>query len=408
MIVLGNGFDLALGKKTSYASFFNSGENKTVLEAVMRYRDEIVKGNVENTVYYDTFTCWDLIFFLEAWYRKSNDAKANIEWKDIEQVIKNTLQNKNDYHVHLEKVYSLYLELLYDDVDWQKSVKDTNQRRNMLVALKIYESDYKKEEERILEHIIPEEKEKQRKTLFYDFFLQELIAFEKRFGHYIEHQTGNLEYFNDAAYALWNICDRNESEVGNLKIDSFNYSMTTRSNRVRHINGDYLNPIFGIDATADEMRDYPDIYMFTKTARRLKSDTIGRNNKSFEANHLNKAIVYGHSLNEQDYDYYVYLFTRLGFNTLDTKEMGQFVFCYSTYPGRDANEIRQEKVKTIFNLVNYYEDQITNHSGRRVLINLLRFSDKLVLREINNVTVGDFSEDSYRILQGIVNDLKGN
>lgn len=106
------------------------------------------------------------------------------------------------------------------------------------------------------------------------------------------------------------------------------------------------------------------------------------------------------------------MFLCLSFYSGEVQHIGyirdRIVFCYSIYPGRDANEIRQEKVKAFFNLVNYYEDQITNNSGRCVLINWLRFSNKLILREINNITEEDPSEDFYHTWREIADALEGN
>ena len=78
----------------------------------------------------------------------------------------------------------------------------------------------------------------------------------------------------------------------------------------------------------------------------------------WESMKIDRAVVFGHSLNEMDYDYFNYLFTLLKFHTLDIEKMGSIEFVNNIYDSSRMNEIRNRQAEKIYNLFDYYEDYV--------------------------------------------------
>ena len=96
---------------------------------------------------------------------------------------------------------------------------------------------------------------------------------------------------------------------------------------------------------------------------------------------IDRAVVFGHSLNKMDYDYFNYLFTMLHFNTFEIDKMGSIEFVYTIYDPAKADEIRSKYADAIYDLFDYYEGYVSG-TNRKILANLLRFSGKLKISDI--------------------------
>ena len=150
--------------------------------------------------------------------------------------------------------------------------------------------------------------------------------------------------------------------------------------KINHINGDTLAPIFGVSNTDSSLDSNPNTILFTKTQRRINQDTSNILPYDSRENTV-RAIVFGHSLNRQDYDYFSYIFTLLKFNTLDTNKMGIIEFKFYVYDDSRRAEICGNLSKSIQNLIEYYEKNVCGRDSL-VLTNLLRFSGKLRISEV--------------------------
>ena len=83
-----------------------------------------------------------------------------------------------------------------------------------------------------------------------------------------------------------------------------------------------------------------------------------------------------------DYDYFNYLFTLLNFNTFEIDKMGSIDFVRKLHETDDKlTEARNRFADTVYALLNYYEEYV-NNGNQHILINLLRFSGRLRIREI--------------------------
>ncbi len=160
------------------------------------------------------------------------------------------------------------------------------------------------------------------------------------------------------------------------------YGRLARELKVSEMSRYTSNPIFGIDLTDEERKEYPESIRFTKTSRRLLQDSYNLNKSStVGVTSINSAVVFGHSLNMMDYDYFFYLFTMLQFHSFEIDKMGSIVFVYDEYDSSKSDEIRSRYTDAIYSLLNYYEDYMSQ-SRRNILINLLRFSGKLKIKQL--------------------------
>lgn len=379
LLVIGNGFDLKLGAKTQYRDFFESpfysatkSKTKKWIEQC-KYYNKTGDPPLINMFDFD-FTVWDLLFYLVSskWTRQQKIEE--IKWCDIESVIHDSLVHRVWINEEDELSFSWeqVIEMILDN-----SAADSTELPEKAMALYIT-NQYPN----CLD--------------LYTLLLDELIKFEKSFGCYIRAAVSAIDYQDEAEYLVNNLCDSSHE----VYVDSFNYSdfcfrATTatwtsgdkagnfqRVRRVRHINGNCENPIFGIDLTEEEKTKHPECIRFTKTSRRLQQDShhLTPKVKELPAS-INYAVVFGHSLNEMDYDYFNYLFTMLGFNSFELNTMGCIEFVYSVYKPMEADEIRSNYANKIHKLVDYYEGYISG-MNRKILANFLRFSGKLKIVEL--------------------------
>lgn len=375
LLVIGNGFDRKIGAKTSYEEFFDSDyyintKDKAYewIESVKFYDSDIFKA--VNCKDYD-FTCWDLLFCV---IKKSDESVLKqARWCDIEKVIHDSLVGGLKGNFLWDNIFLLLQSFNNDKLSDPMFGRDMQLYRLSDLDIKTKAIFYFISGNRSKDCIL-------NKELFYEMLLNELVNFEKSFGLYINLQT-NTEDFSFKAKSLARRLMKESG--GRLLIDSFNYSTFYSTDfDIRHINGDTNNPIFGIELSPNEEKMNYEISCFTKTSRRVQQDSFKFNrDSSWGLSMISKAVVFGHSLNEMDYDYFNYLFTMLKFYTLKPSEMGEIEFVFSIYDEGKKNKIRNDFSNSIYTLLNYYEDSI-NGINQHILINMLRFSGKLKIREI--------------------------
>lgn len=341
-IVIGNGFDLYCGLKTKYSDFFESNYDKYshIKRLFAGYLNKELGELSFSDKEVEDYNVWDLFFALN---RPDKSKNSNRNWCDIERMMLFSFQD-----IQREKLEQLYL-FFASKVQW-KTIKEI--ASNNKVALNhedAFVSLFVKERIKRLGNA---------SKSFYDFLLSELKTFEKNFGNYIYEQmvpktpesnfidTTNKEYFWEVEATINELCDINNL----VSIDTFNYSDMCIENLkcpIQHINGSYLNPIFGIDSSFEPEDE---CFIFTKTARRIDSDMF---NQSFERKpDFENVVIFGHSLNEADYSYFFPLFDKL--NLLDSLANNVVVFAYSIYDGKQEQAIKSTLRKSISNILFAY------------------------------------------------------
>ena len=329
-LIIGNGFDLFCGLKTSYIDYFNdfsirksciqgwTQQFEKTIGLAMSFQPFSYWVDIPNT---QNINVWDVLFTLLSIENQSN----GLSWCDVETRIANSLktaESKKDKRLlNFENIYC-FLSKKYEK---RKICRINDKYQYMLTCFVYAKHNYSLFD---------------NKTEYYDFLLDELKMFEKDFGKYIEkiHEESNSKntvpnFKNNSQKALEKICSINKL----ISVDTFNYDSPECdkiSSVLHNINGDTSNPIFGIDSCFFESTD--ERYIFTKISRRMNQGLFRLERKL--VNDFKNVIIFGCSLSEADFGYF--------FPILDKMEICNFekdtkiAFAYCIY-----NQEKKDKIK---------------------------------------------------------------
>lgn len=362
-LVIGNGYDLHCGLKSSYADFFmrdvgkNDYFNKWLdeFEGKISLNDFDAEQSKEDVWVefknIDKLNIWDLFFYIKTKIANQNNKKVWL-WCDIETVMYNSLKSYDSREgntnlftwEYVYKVVNKEMQANFDCFEVYVMAKVILKKRNM--------EGFKNIDE------------------FYYYILDELNQFEKEFGMFIDKKrysyyyssfkVTNSDFENRSKMTLQKLCN-----VDNLvSIDSFNYDDIANDdlNKILHnINGNLENPIFGIDSNLCSASDPR--FIFTKTNRRMELEMI-----DFECQKdiaFDNVIVYGHSLSSNDYSYFFPLLDKLEMtNFLSNKKI---IFGFSVYDREKETEIKRKNRLNIQKLFEAY----ANYKGLKDVNRLL-------------------------------------
>lgn len=422
LIVLGNGFDLACGLKSSYANFFlwrfnelfcdtkkfdNLKEMNTALDEKRRnilwsisqtnenlkeYHGKNIncdyfKHNLKKWSTDTTLNRWDILFlFAQMCIGKDLDS---YEWQDVESIICEVVSFALNYPL------SKYSRLSYkDEVSFGLKQMSGRDAFSKIVYLISYVGSNSPAE-------IASE------------LLNELKKFESVFSHFISDQV-NLDsvesgYVNKAINLYSKISQfpensqilkdgKKRKEFFNGKqvdILSFNYSLDekfidiidskigddrlkTWSNihGIAHSNVTpyYPTPIFGIDNhDVSSNNNQPDLRAsFTKPYRVLEEDINGiRNCQGYAETDV--ITIYGHSLGRADYSYFETIFDENDLYHSNCKVE------YYYYPGNnDETKLleRQKAITRVYNLLTDYGKTLSDAHGDNI-VNKLNLENRI-------------------------------
>lgn len=374
-LILGNGFDLYCGLKTSYKDYFSSleDENKRFHKFVSDFdsgQETFFRtaGRNSNTIYdfwkkgpdLKNYSFWNFFFFL---INQNGGDSNEKKWCDIEQVMCSWLLSNDSKFVTEGKNF----DCVYNTISNGEKPLSTVKKPTDYLACFLY-----------LKH---GRKPFQNKTEFYTFLKNELTLFERNFGQYIfnqQHVKNRIETtFEKRSYAtLKKLC--NPESIRN--IDTFNYGvLPLKDDRIsyHHINGDTNNPIFGVDS--DAFRAPDPRYIFTKTSRRMELDM-----SSFEAPEtriFENVVVFGSSLAPADYNYFFSIFDKLDIANINSPS--KLVFAYSIYDREKTEQIKMNLTKSIFQLFQEYSTYKGNSAHPNRLLDSLTTQGKVILFNIN-------------------------
>lgn len=352
-LVIGNGFDLYCKLETSYPNFFHviKKENERIFNAIDDYKNGLIKRN-ENYKHNPDFcnpprpfygfgdgvidtenNIWNVLFII----LRLSDYPVRNEWSEIEKIMTSSL--KDDY-VSKEGFHDIpSFKYIYDTFD---------------TILDDYHSGKKYDVNNtfILTAFINQKRRTQNfkdKEEFYSWVLSQLNEFELRFGKYIKKvHDDNQDIFVERSKTLINqLCDPSSL----TSIYTFNYDdyrLKDICKNLVHINGDTSNPIFGINSEG-VMSDDPS-FKFTKVSRQknLKNE-IDEEVRKIPFRYL---VIFGHSLDEADYDYFFSEFDKL--KILEHCNSLKIVFAYNVYDKEKKLEINNEYRTDVSKLLKKY------------------------------------------------------
>lgn len=411
LLILGNGFDLHCGLKSSYADFFRSTILDTIAE---RFDIQQMKADVSGF--------WESLLF--EYYKKSG--KDNYDWCDIETIIKDALlyivTRINDFVVYASR------NIECDNVQINTIENMKNPIKNFLcnncvaiccslLRMKTYSSD-------------------KVCSLLLDHLVLELHMFERRFCKYLKNNIVNpdneqelnksyiiqamnllsiLTGFSDTQYeSMDDIIETNAEEyfeqtspsmyqsawrdvhtlskefdkLHSVSILSFNYTSLFDILRVEspclynNVHGKLCmnacanhcascNIILGIDDTVIQSQDNdPGLYKFSKTYRKMLTSNVGTPVLPSKDNQLIEIKFYGHSLNEADYSYFQSIFDY--YNLYENNNV-RLIFYYSK--GFDQTE-------KVYQLINTYGKTLSNKDQGKNLTHKLLLENRLKIVEI--------------------------
>jgi hypothetical protein len=362
LYIIGNGFDLYLGLKTSYNDFF---KNKNYIS---------IRKDIQNKI--------DSISLLKSELENKNEIDRNF----------------NNSKIGIYNLFLLYLLLEEDNktVNWNDVEK-----KILPAAKKIQESlfripnmrYYDKTEirNRIVEKII--DRKSNNKELD---FLKELNKFEKEFGNYIAQINNDLFDIGMGTFEDKNIeykvrkIFEVDNNITNIVIN-FNYTTYLKEmdyiSEMTNVHGTFENPIFGIDNT--EIGNDREFYYLTKTSRVLFNNTIKEDFKLPNKIEISKICFFGHSLARADYSYFQSIFDYYDIYNSEVK----LEFKYYNYikdkkkltdeeKEERKDEVKSNIHKSVIELMNDYGNTASNKSRGKNLLHKLILENRIKILEV--------------------------
>ncbi|ABX81666.1 AbiH family protein [Acholeplasma laidlawii] len=381
LLVLGNGFDIQCGLKTDYLDYFNQRYSKEDFQITIDYFNQIQSKmdydnslNLNNSIYriinrmtesdinllFDQISIWDVVFISEkivkknaGWHNVENlifeyISENKISLIDIQKQGKNyssLVRTFNPLFALISKAFELK-EMTFSQIEYNKWLLD---------QLKIIELDFKEYVSNQLR--LNKIKYERRNSLLYKEFSK--IA----------------SSVNDSIFSLINF---------NYSIPTFtrNYDDIKQWN-MTNIHGSIHSEevIFGIDEQDLESKKWiksnESKYLFTKTARKIHAYD---GDESFNLKEAVKGhiLIYGHSLNPQDYSYFQSIFDAC--NLIESTTI--IYFAWSNFDKK--RKVRTDTVNNAIKLLKNYGESIPNAVGNNLLHRML-LEKRIRIIEITNI-----------------------
>ncbi len=375
LYIIGNGFDLYLGLKTSYYDFFKHKDNEeklnyleireVILKDINKKAKEIKKGatpkiEIDKNISIPT-EIKENLFLL---YLILEEDEKTINWHDVEKKILKANKEMNNLFKKLEE--NRYLKILGEE--------------EIKYGTRLGKESY-------LIKTLGEKKFN---------FLKELNGFEEMFGNYIAQINNDLFDIGMGTFKDKNIECRVKKifkEDNNMinTVINFNYTTYLREidyiSEMTNVHGTFENPIFGIDNT--EIGNDKEFYYLTKTSRVLFNNTIKEEFKLPNKIEISKICFFGHSLARADYSYFQSIFDYYDIYNSEVK----LEFKYYNYIKDDdelsdeekeerKDEVKSNMHKKVIELMNDYGNTASNKSRGENLLHKLILENRIKIVEV--------------------------
>lgn len=406
VLVLGNGFDLQCGLKSSFEDFMqtpidiineikdmqSSSEDLPLITVSCPDGHKVNGNNLSYFLWENDLTVWDFILLEDKQQRAWYDVEACIkDWVDysspsaqgkphIQQICKEFKKIGENYWPYLQFPFSAELCVLAYAADF-------------------YSWDGKP-------------------GSLLDILLDQLHFFESRFATYIMEQTQSNGRYSSSVdtliYCLAN--DEMPEQVLAMGYNDSQYSESPKSTNILDFN--YTEPIkimwkndttclnvhglarshniiFGIDGTniSPEQECYAEIVKFTKTYRIMALNSIPhpslvRPYLSSDPDIATDTIkFFGHSLAGADYSYFQAIFDEVSLYESTTR----LIFYYNTRR-RGGENAQTEMFEKVNHLITTYGQTLDNNDHGRNLLHKLLLEGRLIIKQVptdsNEVHIG--------------------
>ena len=376
MFVIGNGFDLACGLKSSFADFFapriQAILKKSAVEGSSVYTAQMLASATNDLDY----TVWDLVVI-----KRNRDLSAvgkGTLWADFESMIEQQLVLKSP-GAGLPK-RNLIDQLAYDITNRFSSGSSSISKRKALNAEAAYLAN------ELGHRSISNEAAHQ-------FYYDELKGLEAQFLDYLKAEVveNRAGYLVRAQRLLDILIDQSESEksssVSTISLLNFNYTDPTMGYHdvnLTNIHGSLRlgEVVMGIDGR--ELIDVDRTMSFTKTYRLMTLPPLKAGTLVQSSDYLSgKTTVikfFGHSLAKADYSYFQALFDGLNLYSGSIR----LVFYCRDYRNADGTIIhtKARTVSAVKDLLTEYSWTLDNRDHGRNLIHKLLIEGRLSIVEL--------------------------
>lgn len=363
LLILGNGFDLACGLKSSFQDF-------------LKWRRSCINFDDPSNQEVNAF---DIIL-------EQHDGELS-RWADVESAMQALFAGEVNHEPILDALYNAPLAYSFDLHGNESSTYFDSQDPLCQFAKNKMGLD----------------KPPLRNALV-TFLRKELERYEATFCEYLRHEVTSKgsKYTSAARGALKKLMEDDVLDAGfcpwTNAVLSFNYTtpfsasdLVREQTRYYNIHGTLAknNIIFGIDG--QDIEELDDGMPFTKTYRLLAMEPIGYRSLVYppdDENHepTDCIKVYGHSLAKADYSYFQSLFDAVSLYS----GVATLVFYYSPY-GDGENEqqqekrVREETQQRVMHLLSSYGTTLDNKDHGKNLVHKLLLEGRLIIRRIDFV-----------------------
>ena len=398
LLIIGNGFDLACGLKSSYKDFFDN------------YFKSISSTNPK--------MYWERYFQNMSYL---NSGKDDYSWTDIETQIFTQLQNV-EFLIQNELLNNIFYENKDDLIKEIKlSLSKSNSKLNLdsllstfyllksvfeyymignklklNTALNKIKTDLLKLENHFTNYLSKEiqnanskiETNNENETNIFTengYFIKSRILFVTLLLFHMN--VDETPFYVPPIEILQNIKDSKRliddldvkflSNFGKVEnyVLSFNYTKPFQFPNLRNIHGNLMkaNIIFGIDYDKVNTFFSNQPTQFTKSYRILENKL---NSDMVIPSDIDKILFYGHGLGEADYSYFQAIFDSVDLYHGNT----QLVFFWNNFNEEDQYKIQVERVT---NLIEKYGQTFTNKDHGRNLFTKLLLENRIIFEQIN-------------------------
>lgn len=397
LLIIGNGFDLACGLKSSYIDFFDNYLNPISSTSSKMYWEQYFKimsylnddyswTDIETQIF---MQLQNIEFLIENNLLKS---KYYADRDSLEEQI-NFILTENNKNATLDSLmntfYLLYSIFEYSIIDNSLKLNNVLSKiKNDLLKLEGHFTKYLRNEIQNANNKI--EKNNENATNIFTengYFIKSKLLFATLLLFHINVNVSETPLSMPPIEILHNTANSNLT-INNLDVCylsnfdnvenyvlSFNYTNPFQFSNLRNIHGNLMNGniIFGIDYDKVNTFFSNQPTQFTKSYRILENKL---NSNIVIPADINKILFYGHGLGEADYSYFQAIFDTVDLYHSNT----QLVFFWNNFNEEDQYKIQVERVT---NLIEKYGQTFANKDHGRNLFTKLLLENRIIFEQIN-------------------------